>query len=99
MSNSFEQLGSRTGPIDFSGIDAQVKQNLKRVLSAFRCHRVGHTIASVSGYGHDDLGRQTLDQVFACVMQAGSGSAGAVCFRDSRDRVLCLVSSGLGMKC
>ncbi len=55
----------------FSGIDAQVKQNLKRVLEAFRSHRVGgHHFASVSGYGHDDLGRQTLDQVFAQVMQA-----------------------------
>ena len=55
----------------FSGIDAQVKQNLQRVLAAFRRHRVGtHHFASVSGYGHDDLGRQTLDQVFAEVMQA-----------------------------
>ena len=55
----------------FSGIDAQVKQNLQRVLAAFRRHRVGtHHFASVSGYGHDDLGRQTLDQVFAKVMQA-----------------------------
>lgn len=55
----------------FSGIDAQVKENLQRVLSAFRYHRVGtHHFASVSGYGHDDLGRQTLDQVFATVMAA-----------------------------
>ena len=55
----------------FSGIDAQVKQNLKRVLLAFRHHRVGaHHFASVSGYGHDDLGRQALDEVFAEVMQA-----------------------------
>lgn len=55
----------------FSGIDTQVKQNLKRVLEAFRHHRVGaHHFTGVSGYGHDDLGRQTLDQVFAEVMQA-----------------------------
>ncbi|MGA9380678.1 MAG: methionine gamma-lyase family protein [Phormidium sp.] len=55
----------------FSGIDAQVKQNLKRVLSAFRHHRVGaHHFAGVSGYGHDDLGRETLDKVFADVMGA-----------------------------
>lgn len=55
----------------FSGIDAQVKQNLKRVLSAFRRHRVGaHHFAGVSGYGHDDLGRETLDKVFADVMGA-----------------------------
>ena len=55
----------------FSGIDAQVKKNLRRVLNAFRQHQVGvHHFASVSGYGHDDLGRQVLDQVFAEIMGA-----------------------------
>lgn len=55
----------------FSGIDAQVKQNLKRVLTAFQRYRVGvHHFASVTGYGHSDLGRQVLDQVFAEVMGA-----------------------------
>ncbi|MBE9127791.1 MULTISPECIES: aminotransferase class I/II-fold pyridoxal phosphate-dependent enzyme [unclassified Coleofasciculus] len=55
----------------FSGIDATVKHNLKKVLNAFRYHRVGtHHFAGVSGYGHDDLGRQTLDKVLADVMGA-----------------------------
>jgi cystathionine beta-lyase family protein involved in aluminum resistance len=55
----------------FSAIDAQVKENLRRVLSAFRNHQVGvHHFAGVTGYGHDDLGRQTLDRVFAEVMGA-----------------------------
>jgi cystathionine beta-lyase family protein involved in aluminum resistance len=55
----------------FSGIDAQVKKNLKRVLTALRHYRVGvHHFAGVTGYGHDDLGRQILDQVFAEVMGA-----------------------------
>ncbi|NJN31536.1 MAG: methionine gamma-lyase family protein [Synechococcales cyanobacterium RM1_1_8] len=55
----------------FSGIDAQVKGNLRRVLQAYRHHRVGaHHFASVSGYGHDDLGRQVLDRVFAEIMGA-----------------------------
>lgn len=55
----------------FSGIDAQVKKNLKRVLTALRHHRVGvHHFAGVTGYGHDDLGRQVLDQVFAEIMGA-----------------------------
>lgn len=53
----------------FDGIDAAVKQNLKKVLKSFRHHRVGvHHFAGASGYGHDDLGRQTLDKVFAEVM-------------------------------
>ncbi|TVP65066.1 MAG: aluminum resistance family protein [Leptolyngbya sp. LCM1.Bin17] len=55
----------------FYGIDVQVKQNLGRVLGAFRRHRVGsHHFHSVSGYGHDDLGRDTLDRVFADIVQA-----------------------------
>jgi cystathionine beta-lyase family protein involved in aluminum resistance len=55
----------------FSGIDTKVKHNLKKVLLAFHQHRVsvGH-FASVSGYGHDDLGRDTLDRVFAQIVQA-----------------------------
>ncbi|NES75175.1 MULTISPECIES: methionine gamma-lyase family protein [unclassified Okeania] len=55
----------------FSDIDSLVKQNLRRVLDAFREHRVGvHHFAGVTGYGHDDLGRETLDKVFAQVMGA-----------------------------
>jgi cystathionine beta-lyase family protein involved in aluminum resistance len=55
----------------FSAIDATVKQNLEKVLNSFRYHRVGvHHFAGVTGYGHDDLGRQTLDRVYARVMGA-----------------------------
>ncbi|MBE9137177.1 methionine gamma-lyase family protein [Nodosilinea sp. LEGE 07088] len=60
----------------FYGIDAQVKHNLGRVLKAFRQQRVGsHHFHSVSGYGHDDLGRDTFDRVFADVMQAEAALA------------------------
>ncbi len=59
----------------FYEIDAQVKQNLNRVLTAFRHHRVGtHHFASVSGYGHGDLGREVLDQVFAEIVGAESAA-------------------------
>lgn len=55
----------------FTTIDTRVKENLRRVLAAFRRHRVGaQHFAGVSGYGHDDLGRQTLDRVFADVFGA-----------------------------
>ena len=55
----------------FSGIDSQVKTNLQKVLKAFRDHRVGtHHFPGVTGYGHDDLGRDALDRVFAQVMGA-----------------------------
>jgi cystathionine beta-lyase family protein involved in aluminum resistance len=44
---------------------------LERVLAAFAAERVGvHHFASVSGYGHGDIGRETLDRVFARVLQA-----------------------------
>ncbi|MEB3827278.1 methionine gamma-lyase family protein [Phormidium sp. CCY1219] len=67
-SQPLEEAQKELFPI-FSGIDAQVKQNLKRLLDAYRNHRVGvHHFCGVTGYGHDDLGRQTLDEVFAEVM-------------------------------
>jgi cystathionine beta-lyase family protein involved in aluminum resistance len=57
----------------FSGIDAQVKKNLQRVLSVYQNHRVGvHHFAGVTGYGHDDLGREVLDRVFAEIVGAES---------------------------
>jgi cystathionine beta-lyase family protein involved in aluminum resistance len=50
---------------------AAVAPGLRRVLEAFAAERVGvHHFASVSGYGHGDLGRDTLDRVFARVLQA-----------------------------
>jgi cystathionine beta-lyase family protein involved in aluminum resistance len=55
----------------FDGIDGQVKGNLRRVLEIYSHHRVGvRHFCSVSGYGHDDLGRETLDKVFAEIMGA-----------------------------
>lgn len=55
----------------FAEIDQQVKHHLNKILTAFRDHRVGvHHFSSVSGYGHDDLGRDVLDQIFAQVFEA-----------------------------
>lgn len=71
--NSLEQLRDAEQALlqIFSGIDATVKQNLARVLNSFRHHSVGaHHFAGVTGYGHDDIGRETLDKVFATVMGA-----------------------------
>jgi cystathionine beta-lyase family protein involved in aluminum resistance len=75
--NSSQQLQTAEKALSpiFYAIDTSVKQNLKKVLNSFRHHRVGvHHFASVSGYGHDDLGRQTLDNVFADVMGAQSAA-------------------------
>ncbi|HBB33604.1 MAG TPA: aluminum resistance family protein [Cyanobacteria bacterium UBA9273] len=72
MSNSQQLQAAQKALLPlFYEIDTTVQRNLKKVLDALRCHRVGtHHFAGVSGYGHDDLGRQTLDQVFAEVMGA-----------------------------
>ena len=73
MKNSYtllEKAEQALLPI-FSGIDTQVKSNLKKVLTAYRDRKVGvQHFASVTGYGHDDLGRDTLDRVFADVTGA-----------------------------
>lgn len=71
--SSFERLHQAEQALCqiFSKIDTQVKENLRRVLTAFRTHQVGvHHFAGVTGYGHDDLGRQVLDRVFAEIMGA-----------------------------
>lgn len=91
MSSSILQLEAAKQALFsiFSGIDAQVKQNLKRVLDAFRQHRVGtHHFAGVTGYGHDDLGRQTLDRVFAEIMGA-EASAVRVQFVSGTHAIAC----------
>jgi len=89
--NSLEQLQQAERallPI-FSGIDAQVKENLEKLLTAFRNHNVGpHHFAGVSGYGHDDLGRETLDKVFAQVMGA-QASAVRVQFVSGTHAIAC----------
>ncbi|MCE3236469.1 MAG: aluminum resistance protein [Vampirovibrio sp.] len=51
--------------------DAVYYQTFERVLNAFAKHKVGEEhFLSVTGYGHDDLGRETTDAVFADALQA-----------------------------
>src|SRR5690625_18364 len=50
----------------FDEINAIVEVNQQRVLNIFRENRVSDThFNSTSGYGYDDLGRETLEQVYA----------------------------------
>ena len=49
----------------------QVQQRLERVLAALAAERVGtQHFASLTGYGHGDLGREVVDRVFARVLGA-----------------------------
>ena len=50
----------------FKYIDEVKEYNQEKVLNAFRKNKIGaEHFSSVSGYGHDDLGREALDNVFA----------------------------------
>ena len=55
----------------FRWIDAIEMVNQQRVLEAFWSERVStRHFAPTTGYGYDDIGRDTLDRVFAHAMQA-----------------------------
>ena len=50
----------------FREIDRVAQENTERVLNAFRNHRVSDSCFSgTTGYGYDDLGRETLDRIYA----------------------------------
>ena len=55
----------------FSEIDAISFENTKKIMDAFREHRVSEAMfMASSGYGYDDRGREVLDAVWADVMGA-----------------------------
>ena len=55
----------------FAGIDAVSEENTMRVMDAFQEFRVSEAcFAGTTGYGYDDLGRETLEKVWARVFGA-----------------------------
>ena len=55
----------------FELVDDIKEYNQEKVLKAFCNNKIGlEHFASVSGYGHDDMGREALDKVFADVFKA-----------------------------
>ncbi|MEB3230207.1 MAG: aminotransferase class I/II-fold pyridoxal phosphate-dependent enzyme [Leptolyngbyaceae bacterium] len=65
-----QKIQSALLPI-FAGIDSQVKKNLLKLLTAMQTNGLGvQHFAGVNGYGHDDLGREVLDRIFAQVVGA-----------------------------
>jgi len=55
----------------FAHIDRVSFENTQKVMDAFREHRVAMTMFDgTSGYGYDDRGRDTLDEIWAEVMGA-----------------------------
>ena len=58
-----KKLGAR-----FQEIDTVAQENTRRVMEAFQNHRVSDAcFAGTTGYGYDDLGRETLDKIYADV--------------------------------
>lgn len=54
----------------FKRVDKIKEYNQEKVLSAFRKYKIGlEHFSTVSGYGHDDIGREALDNVFADVFK------------------------------
>ena len=50
----------------FRQTDQTAQENTRRVLESFRSHRVSEACFSgTTGYGYDDLGRETLDKIYA----------------------------------
>lgn len=55
----------------FAEIDRVARGNTKRVMEAFQEFRVSEAcFAGTTGYGYDDLGRETLDKIWALVFGA-----------------------------
>lgn len=55
----------------FRRIDAAAERNTRKVMEAFQDNRVSDScFAGTTGYGYDDLGRETLDKIYAQVFGA-----------------------------
>ena len=55
----------------FARVDEISFENTKKIMDAFREHRVSEPLfAATSGYGYDDRGREVLDRVWADIMGA-----------------------------
>ena len=69
--NTLAEEAERALAPHFARIDRIAYENTARVMDAFRNHRVVDAMfQSSSGYGYDDRGRDTLDEIWAEVMGA-----------------------------
>ena len=70
-----DQASAEIAPV-FEQIDRTAQINAEKVLCAFREEKVSAScFAGTTGYGYDDLGRDTLGRVFARVFGAEEGIA------------------------
>ena len=61
----------------FARIDAIAEYNTQKVLSAFQTHKVAESMfQGTTGYGYDDLGRETLGAIYADLFGAEDAMVG-----------------------
>ena len=67
-----DRAESQIRPV-FDQIDRVAQENTRKVMEAFQDHRVSEAcFAGTTGYGYDDLGRETLDRIYAQIFGAES---------------------------
>lgn len=87
---------------DIAGIHKQIEEiserNEWRVLQSYRKHKVSDTHFTPStGYGYDDIGRDTLESIYADVFGGEAGLVRRKSFQaHMRSQLLCSVSSDRG---
>jgi cystathionine beta-lyase family protein involved in aluminum resistance len=65
----------------FRDIDSRTQRTISRILTAFREARVGpHLFGGTDGYGHGDMGRETLDEIYAKLFGAEAALVRIQCF-------------------
>lgn len=70
LPNLVREAEEKLSPL-FAEIGKRAEALTERVLSSFRRHRVSETmLGSTNGYGYDDVGRDTLDRIYADVFEA-----------------------------
>ena len=58
----------------FRRLERTAEENTRRVLDAFREHRVSDAcFAGTTGYGYDDIGRDTLERIYARIFHTEAG--------------------------
>lgn len=74
----------------FERADERAGGGLRRVLGAFRDARVGpHHLQGSTGYGHDDLGREALDEAAAAVFAGAEKAAVRAHFMSGTHTIAC----------
>lgn len=78
ISEEIRQLGAQAEKAVrpyFDAIDEISEYNTEKVLAAFAKNRVAEAMfAGTTGYGYDDKGRDTLDQIYADIFGTGSST-------------------------